>query len=111
MADLENELIEKAARAAAIFEGYDGCFEVVDEWEALSDDEKRASAEDEPIGPREDCDWWRARMRAGLEALVPAIRAQALEDAAAAYPVILRDMVPRPSVARWMRARAVEERA
>lgn len=42
---------------------------------------------------------WLAKVRAEA-------KAEALREAASAYPVMLRDMVSRPSVAAWLRDRA-----
>ncbi|MGV2855389.1 hypothetical protein ACNPON_17565 [Glutamicibacter sp. AGC13] len=41
-----------------------------------------------------------------LETVRAEAKAEALEEAASAYPVMLRDMVSRGSVAAWLRARA-----
>ncbi|MGQ3384519.1 hypothetical protein [Glutamicibacter sp. TV12E] len=41
-----------------------------------------------------------------LETVRAEAKSEALEEAASAYPVMLRDMVSRPSVAAWLRNRA-----
>ena len=48
----------------------------------------------------------RAHVAQVLEQHEREAKAEALEEAAGAYPVMLRDMVSRGSVAAWLRARA-----
>ena len=47
-----------------------------------------------------------AQFNRWLETVRAEAKAEALEEAASAYPVMLRDMVSRGSVAAWLRARA-----
>lgn len=60
-----------------------------------------------------DGDWsavWEGLQELG-EAKRTEAKAEALEEAAAQYPVMLRDMVSRGSVAAWLRDRAKQYRA
>lgn len=60
-------VVERVARAMAIHDDYDGCFERADEWNATPEDERHD--DNYPGMDLEDCEWWRARARAGLAAL------------------------------------------
>jgi hypothetical protein len=60
---------EAIARFLALVDDYDGCFERIDEWEALPDWEKQAHPDEEPMSDREDAEWWLRRARALVAAL------------------------------------------
>lgn len=62
------DAVERGARAAAILGDYDGCFERIDEWNALEQWERDAHPENEPTTDYEDADFWRDRVRAALRA-------------------------------------------
>lgn len=122
MAEHDPALVEKAARAAAIYDDYDGCFERVDEWEAAPADIRALYPDEEPVSDREDCEWWRARIRAALDEVVPAIREAAVEEVARKFQfggwTILTAPPPAgaiPSLALgqrvtdWLRAQLREE--
>jgi hypothetical protein len=79
---ISKEAIEAAARAWAIHDETDGCFERVDEWEALEDWEREAHPDEYPGSDYEDCGDYRERAIAALTSVAPHIQAAALRDAA-----------------------------
>jgi hypothetical protein len=106
---ISNEAIEAAARAWAIHDETDGCFERVDEWEALEDWEREAYPDEYPGSDYEDCGDYRERAIAALTSAAPHIQAAALRDAAESFQGVMigiggRD--PRTSGAAWLHARA-----
>ncbi len=52
---------EKTARTLAMVDDYDGCFERVDQWNALEQWERDAYPDEEPHSDREDCEFWLRR--------------------------------------------------
>lgn len=62
---------DELARALAICDDYDGCFERVDEWEATPEDERHD--DNYPASDYEDCQWWLRRADAALELLRPRV--------------------------------------
>lgn len=60
---------EDIARAMALTDDYDGCFERIDEWEALEQWEREANPEEEPLTDREDAEWWLKRADSVLKVL------------------------------------------
>jgi hypothetical protein len=80
MYELSAAAVEAAARAAAIHEDYDGCFERLDAWEAASVEERELGLVEEPMSTDvEDADLWRARMRSALPAAYPHMVAGVVE--------------------------------
>lgn len=65
-----DEAVERAARAAAILGDYDGCFERIDEWNALQQWERDAHPDEEPLTEREDAEFWTSRSRVAILAAV-----------------------------------------
>lgn len=65
---VSDEMVEAGARASAIYQDYDGCFERLDAWAALEQWERDAHPEEEPTGDAEDAQWWRDRVRVALTA-------------------------------------------
>lgn len=64
------EIVEKVAKAMAIYGDYDGCFERLEEWAAATDEQRELGEVEEPMDTdAEDAEWWRKRARAGLDAL------------------------------------------
>lgn len=118
-ADVLDAAVEVAARAAAMHEDYDGCFERVDAWAALSEEEKSYTEQGNVVADSdyEDCEWWRARERAALTAALPrviaAAEADALEEAANALHDVSLPVSPyerRLGVRDWLRVLAATYR-
>lgn len=83
----DHPAVEAAARAAAIHGDYDGCFERVDQWNALEDWEKEAQSDEYPTTDIEDCEWWTSRARAALNAALPHLTADDLRGTDAAEEI------------------------
>lgn len=66
---ITDEMVERAARAMAEHDDYDGCFERIAEWEALAEWERDAHPDNHPGTDYEDAEFWRGRARAALEAV------------------------------------------
>lgn len=78
--EISKEALDRAARAAAARDDYDGCFDRIDEWEAQSDWEKDAYPDEYPSMDYEDREFWRKHIRAALEAAAPLLMAQAWDE-------------------------------
>lgn len=107
---VSDEAVEAMARAAAIHDDYDGCFERVDEWEAAGEEYRDAYPGERPDSDYEDCEWWRSRVRAGLPAALPFLREGIAAEALA--PVLatldrLDAAHARSDEAKWGAGRAV----
>ena len=57
---------EQIARVIALTDDYDGCFERIDDWEALEQWERDAHPDEEPISEREDAKFWLRRAESVL---------------------------------------------
>lgn len=78
-------LREQIARAMALVDDYDGCFERIDEWNALDQWERDAQPQEEPASDYEDAEWWRKRADAVMPLVSDALVAvEAERDAARA---------------------------
>ncbi|MGW9020674.1 hypothetical protein ACWGOE_04220 [Leucobacter chromiiresistens] len=76
------EQIEAAARAMAMVEEYDGCFERISAWENSTQAERDCGeVEDVSSADYEDAEWWRKRARAALSASASADLADERHDA------------------------------
>lgn len=62
---------EQIARTLAMTDDYDGCFERIDEWEALEQWERDAQPQEAPSSELEDADFWMRRADAVLALFRP----------------------------------------
>jgi len=72
MSDKNDSMLDvrdRLAQAMAERNDYDHCFRRVADWEALPDWEREAHPDENPMGDREDCDWWRGHADAALDFL------------------------------------------
>lgn len=70
----EMTAVEAGARAAAIHEEYDGCFERLDAWAASTPEEREMGRVEEPMSTDlESATWWRERMAAALAVALPSV--------------------------------------
>lgn len=72
---------EAIARKLALVDDENGCFERVDEWEALEQWERDAQPQEEPMSDREDCEYWLRRADAVMPLVAAAVVAQREQDA------------------------------
>jgi hypothetical protein len=88
--------VEAGARAAAIHDEYDGCFERLDAWDAASVEERELGHVEEPLSDDlEQAAWWRDRIAAALAAALPSLTCIACDE------LLLPDVEVTAVADRW----------
>lgn len=96
--------VEAGARAAAIHDQYDGCFERLDAWEAASPEDRELGHVEEPLSDDlEQATWWRERIAAAFLAALPGLSCIACDE------LLIPNAEVLPVADRWAHRECAEE--